>query len=57
MKNGFEKGFFKLMTSAVCEKTMKALDKIVDMGLVFNKRKFLKFVNMEDIQLESIGSV
>ena len=45
------------MNSAVCEKTMKALDKIVDMGLVSNKRKFLKFVNMEDIQLESIGSV
>ena len=57
MTNGFEKGFFKLMNSAVCEKTLKALDKIVDMGLVSNKRKFLKFVNMEDIQLESIGSV
>ena len=57
MKNGFEKGFFKLMNSAVYEKTMKDLDKIVDMRLVSNKRKFLKFINMEDIQLESTGSV
>lgn len=57
MKNGFEKGFSKLMNSAVYEKTMKDLDKIVDMRLVSNKRKFLKFINMEDIQLESTGSV
>ena len=39
MKNGFKKGFFKLMNSAVYEKTMKDLDKIVDMRLVSNKRK------------------
>ena len=51
MKNGFKKGFFKLMNSAVYEKTMKDLDKI-DLYLIKGK-----FVNMENIQIESTGSV